>query len=236
MIKHHPSNEILLLHTKGELPLSLSLAVSAHIELCPECQKIQQALTEQESDAAWTVPCKHSSGSNSVDAAVETLTADSSSFNEDLSDMLSSIMEQAPEEVLFEATAPTSTKVAGKNYNLPRAFRQFDQLKWSGIGAVSRARIVSEADDVRGSLLHIDQDASIPQHSHKGYELTLLLDGTFEDENGKYERGDFIWLEGDHQHSPYTKEGCLCYAVQNAPLHFVSGVSKVLNPLGKMLY
>lgn len=234
MIKHHPSNEILLLHTKGELPLSLSLAVSAHIEMCEECQKVQQALTQQESDATWqaadtsAVAQKHSVDSLDLVSDV--------TVNEDLSDMLAHIMEQAPEELLFEASKPTATKVAGRNYSLPRAFRQYDKLKWSGIGAVSRARVVSESDDVRGSLLHIDKDASIPQHSHKGYELTLLLDGSFEDENGKYERGDFIWLEGDHQHSPYTKEGCLCYAVQNAPLHFVSGVSKVLNPLGKMLY
>ena len=86
------------------------------------------------------------------------------------------------------------------------------------------------------NLLHIDKNGVIPQHKHKGYELTLLLSGAFEDQHGVYSKGDFIWLNGDIEHSPSTKEGCLCYTVQNAPLHFCSGISKVLNPLGSIIY
>jgi len=74
-------------------------------------------------------------------------------------------------------------------------------------------------------------------HEHKGYEVTLLLAGSFSDEYGSYNRGEFLfYLAGDAKHSPKTENGCLCYAVQDAPLHFTQGMSKVLNPLGKLIY
>ena len=109
-------------------------------------------------------------------------------------------------------------------------------MHWSGIGAVRRARIVSDEKNVRASLLHISAGGQIPAHQHKGYEITLLLEGSFSDELGSYEKGDFILLQGDVNHSPKTEKGCLCYTVLDAPLHFTRGVSKVLNPLGKLIY
>ena len=48
MIKYHPQQELLSLHIKGELPLSMSLAISAHAELCSICQQKLNALTESE--------------------------------------------------------------------------------------------------------------------------------------------------------------------------------------------
>jgi len=216
MIKFHPTKEMLKAFSAGELPLSLSIAMSAHIELCDDCAEQVKLIESSLSDDTWE--------SNLLEEA-------------DFGDMLQSIMN---EEVIASSTyvnkAKVKTKVADQEYTLPTAFRQFNDLKWSGFGAVSRARIINDENNVRASLLHIDKNGQIPQHQHKGYELTLLLEGTFTDELGCYEKGDFIWLEGDVDHSPYTKDGCLCYAVQDAPLHFIKGMSKVLNPLGNFIY
>ncbi|MGL5391190.1 MAG: ChrR family anti-sigma-E factor, partial [Shewanella sp.] len=38
------------------------------------------------------------------------------------------------------------------------------------------------------------------------------------------------------EHAPTTKSGCLCYTVLNAPLHFTKGLSKLLNPIGELIY
>ena len=35
MIKHHPSNDILMQFSEGNLPASLSIAVAIHVEMCP---------------------------------------------------------------------------------------------------------------------------------------------------------------------------------------------------------
>ncbi|MCG6202081.1 ChrR family anti-sigma-E factor [Psychromonas antarctica] len=216
MIKFHPSQHMLKVFSAGDLPLSLSLAMSAHIELCPDCAAQAERFEALLSEDIWQ---EHD---------VE---------NADFGDMLQAIMAK-PLETQIKPTVPAKvmTHIAGKDYLLPTAFRQFKELKWSGFGAISRARVISDEQNVRASLLHIGKNGRIPEHHHKGYELTLLLSGCFSDETGTYHKGDFIWIDGDKSHSPYTEEGCLCYAVQDAPLHFVRGMSKVLNPLGNLIY
>ncbi|WP_354625445.1 ChrR family anti-sigma-E factor [Psychromonas sp. MME2] len=215
MIKHHPTQQLLILHSEGHLPFSLAVAVSAHIEMCEHCQKKSQQLTQSLASQTWQ----------------------ENSPTVDFSDMLQNILQsELPEVPVAAQVKNVTTYVSNKTFNLPRAFRSFKDIKWSGLGPVSRARIVKDEDNIRSNLLHIDKNGVIPSHSHKGYEVTLLLDGSFADEHGSYHKGDFIWLEGGQQHSPFSESGCLCYAVQNAPLHFTSGISKVLNPLGKLIY
>ncbi|WP_435237725.1 ChrR family anti-sigma-E factor [Psychromonas sp. PT13] len=216
MIKFHPNEQMLKAFSAGELPLSLSIAMSAHIELCGECAAKTAKIEAQLSNDTWQ--------GEQIEEA-------------NFGDMLQAIMSQAPTQQIKTVHKPNNiTHVGGNDYHLPTAFRQFKDLKWSGFGAVSRARVINDEQNVRASLLHIAAKGQIPEHHHKGYELTLLLDGSFQDEMGTYQKGDFIWIDGELNHSPYTDKGCLCYAVQNAPLHFVRGMSKVLNPLGNLIY
>jgi putative transcriptional regulator len=216
MIKFHPSREMLNEHLAANLPLSLTVAMSAHIEMCELCKAESKKLEQLQSQLLWQEP------------DVQPV---------DFGDMLQNILASPPEKKLQAANkSEVMVAVANRKYQLPAAFRLFTKLKWSGLGAVSRTRLINNENEVRASLLRIDKGGSIPKHQHKGYELTLLLDGSFSDENGTYHKGDFICLQGGAEHAPYTENGCLCYVVQNAPVHFVSGVSKVLNPLASLLY
>ncbi|MGL5390764.1 MAG: ChrR family anti-sigma-E factor, partial [Shewanella sp.] len=54
MIKHHPHDSLLLAHANGELALSMSIALSAHCELCEHCQAALAAYTEQAARAAFS--------------------------------------------------------------------------------------------------------------------------------------------------------------------------------------
>lgn len=215
MIKHHPSDQLLAQYSSGELAFSLSIALSAHIEMCPQCQQKERQIVAAQADKAW-----HKEQVEEVN----------------FGDMLQGIL--ATPVITKQRTEKTdnTVSVGGRTITLPNAFRSFDQLKWSGFGTINRARVINDEENVRASLLHIKEGGEIPQHQHNGYELTLLLDGSFSDEHGSYQKGDFILLSGDVKHSPKTEQGCLCYTVQDAPLHFMSGMSKVLNPLGKFIY
>lgn len=216
MINFHPSRELLEKHSAAELPLSLAIAVSAHIEMCPACQALLAEITEQQAQQSWQEPC---------------------SEQVDFTDMLANIIAQQPQlNLQQEKIKLTRIKVAGKEYVLPTALRSFTQLKWSTLGGVSRARVNKDNKQLRSNLLYIGKNVVIPQHTHQGYELTLLLDGSFADQHGVYSKGDFIFLNTEHQHAPFSKEGCLCYAVQDAPLHFCAGLSQLLNPLAKLIY
>lgn len=143
-----------------------------------------------------------------------------------------------PESTMSEPYIESSVTVSHRNirYQIPRVFRQHIALPWQQIGKVSRMRFDIDEKNTRASLLYIEALGEIPQHTHKGFELTLLLSGEFSDSTGNYVVGDFIILDGNTQHSPTTQTGCLCYTVLDAPLYFTKGISKLLNPIGELIY
>lgn len=215
MIKHHPSEPLLAKYCAGELPFSLSIALSAHIEMCEQCQAREKQSEAAQATQIWD------------EIKTETV---------DFGDMLQNILATPIDQLQATIEPVASIELAGEQFKLPHAFRSFKRFNWSGFGAVNRARVISDEKNVRSSLLHISAGGVIPVHQHKGYELTLLLAGSFSDEYGSYKKGDFILLDGQLKHSPKTTSGCLCYTVQDAPLHFTLGMSMVLNPLGKLIY
>ena len=226
MIKYHPQHELLSLHIKGELPLSMSLAISAHAELCDICQQKLNGLTECETAATFD---NNTESNISVD------------LDSEMSSLLAHMMQDTLDELDANPAQPynegvTEVTVKDQSYPLPRAFRHQINAQWQGIGKVSRLRLNTGEEQARASLLHIAPQGEIPEHTHKGSELTLLLAGEFSDEYNTYRPGDFMLLDENHQHSPKTMTGCLCYTIVDAPLYFTKGFSKLLNPIGELLY
>jgi putative transcriptional regulator len=216
MIKHHPSDELLTQFAEGRLPASINVAVSIHVEMCSCCQEKLVAINEHVAQEAFAVS----------DVTVDDVEMDS-------------IFEQiTADETLEKMTyaKAKSVNVAGKDIVMPRVLNQLEFDDWKGIGKLARSRVGLDDGDIRSSLLHIDAGGEIPHHTHTGDEVTVLLDGSFEDELGTYNKGDFIWLSGEHHHQPVTEKGCLCYAVVTDALHFNQGISRLLNPIGKLIY
>lgn len=73
-----------------------------------------------------------------------------------------------------------------------------------------------------------------PHHSHKGMEITLVLDGAFSDETGQYHRGDLIVTDETHDHTPTACKmmGCTCLVITTAPIK-LKGIASLLNPFLK---
>ena len=227
MINYHPNQQLLSLHAQGELPLSLSIAVSAHSELCRHCAEKIEKLTLEASQKSFnddpvSQPLTPKMGNTEMDAELEA--------------MLSSMMQMDDSIDVSPPQANVAVNIKGQHYNLPAVFRQQVTNNWQGIGKVSRSRLDTGEIQARASLLHIDKNGEIPHHTHKGEELTLLLAGEFSDEYNTYTAGDFMLLNSDHNHSPKTIDGCLCYTIVDAPLYFTKGISKLLNPIGELIY
>jgi putative transcriptional regulator len=123
-----------------------------------------------------------------------------------------------------------------KEVLLPRALSCLERSEFSTIGKIGRSRFNADDGTLRASLLQIAPGGEIPEHTHTGFEITLLLDGDFSDEDGEYVPGDFIMLDGAHNHTPKTKDGCLCFTVVSSALYFNKGISKLLNPIGSLIY
>jgi putative transcriptional regulator len=88
----------------------------------------------------------------------------------------------------------------------------------------------------KAQLIKMQPGKSVLEHSHDGLELTLVLDGAFHDETGTYKRGDLAIEQGrGHAHAPVADEqqGCICFAVTSAPLHFTGLLGAMINPFVK---
>ncbi|QLE85145.1 transcriptional regulator [Shewanella sp. Scap07] len=225
MINHHPKNDILTAFVSGQLPASVSVVVASHVELCEHCQQQVELITAQQAASAFN--------SASDNALIGEAPISKSEIDElDMIDMITAL---EPDTASVE-TAPVEVAVNNKLLTLPSALRQVGLKEWQGLGKLSRARFDLDDDEMRMSLLHIDKGGSVPTHTHKGFEVTLLLEGSFDDEMGHYSVGDFIWLDGEHTHQPVTQEGCVCLTVSSDAIHFTQGVSQILNPIGRFIY
>ncbi|MEL0629858.1 ChrR family anti-sigma-E factor [Psychromonas aquatilis] len=226
MIKHHPTFELLQSYVNGELPASLAIGVSIHAELCAECQKTIALLTEQVAEQAFEAETDVSV--NEIDTNDEVVDDIFELMMQEItaSDQYDEVIEVAPRNVTFR----------GDTFELPTALSNVDIGYSANIGKLSRSRIKLDENEIHTNLLHINPGGGVPSHTHKGFELTVLLDGSFSDDQGEYTKGDFIMLNGEHTHSPISVNGCLCYTVANDALHFTHGINKLLNPIGNFIY
>ena len=85
--------------------------------------------------------------------------------------------------------------------------------------------------DYELALHRIDAGGNAPVHDHKGTELTVVLKGSFSDEDGIYYEGDFLVRQpGDvHRPSATLDQACICLSVLSAPIK-LTGLKRVLNP------
>jgi putative transcriptional regulator len=226
MIKHHPKFELIQSFVNGDLPASLSAGISIHAGMCPVCQQKISLLTDQVAKLNFDEsPTTVFEG----DLATQELSA----INVD--DMINAITESDNIDVM-QAVKTKTVNFRNKSYELPSVLNNMMLGKTAHIGKLARRRVQLDENEIHTNLLHMEPNGSVPQHTHKGFELTLLLEGSFHDEEGEYVKGDFIMLDGQHLHNPISSSGCLCYTVANDSMHFTQGINKLLNPIGSFIY
>lgn len=209
-ITHHIPDELLIAYAAGTLGQAYSLVVAAHVSMCDECrarlgahQSVGGALLENSAGMAM------SGGARSA-----------------LFDRL-------------DAPVPGSTNPRGPI----RASGIFPQPvmqalgglppRWRSLGLGVRQMILNEDREGSVRLLYIPAGQSVPDHGHNGIELTLVLQGAFRDETGRFGVGDLEVADGSLEHEPIAEEGeaCICLAATDAALRFRSFVPRLLQPI-----
>ena len=71
-----------------------------------------------------------------------------------------------------------------------------------------------------------------PRHTHSGCEFTCILEGSFSDDTGRFEAGDFIALDESVEHKPVVaREGaCVCLVSTDAPLVMRELIGRLFQP------
>jgi putative transcriptional regulator len=228
MIKHHPTFEFIQSFVKGDLPASLSAGIAIHCDMCTSCQQHVDELTDRFAATSFeeTLSDRFIVDENKVYTNVPTF---------DVDQMIASITASNDIEYQQEKSV-NKIKFKNTSYVLPTVLNNMALGSTAHIGKLTRTRIQLNEDEIHTSLLHIQPGGGVPEHTHKGFELTVLLAGSFHDDEGDYVKGDFIMLDASHQHQPISTDGCLCYTVANDALHFTQGINKLLNPIGSFIY
>ena len=239
MINHHPSPEWLQAFVAGELEPALAMVISSHVELCPQCKAHCAALEQQLAQHCWFDDETSLALPSTSEALLTQHDEQSGIFggadDDGFAAMMAKITE-LPEEPAVAEPPLAQVTIKQQQYQLPRALRHVAVDDWLTLGKVARARVPVCGETLRSALIHIEAGGVVPQHTHKGFEITLLLDGSFVDDDGEYQAGDFIYRDASHQHQPRSEQGCLCLTVVSDSLQFTQGLSKLFNPVSHLLY
>ncbi len=210
----HPSQELLSAFAQGELPPGMSVALSAHIELC--------------------VTCRDKTSEIESNAIVSWLQTPDEASVPDFSDMISSIVSQpqSTEERNRDEYAVQEMHMLNHSVMLPRVLAKAasEGLVWKKMAGGINQALVKLDDETQCEFIYMTPGSQVPVHKHQGSEVTLVLDGSFSDELGHYRASDFVVRSKEHMHRPASDEGCLCFAVLDSPLTFTKGLARLMNP------
>lgn len=205
-VTHHVPDAMLAAYAAGRLPKAFAAVIAAHISLCEDCRAALGA--------------HHAVGGAILE---ETSMVDVSATLK--SDVLKLLDSPFTPEPVYERKGvypgPVMELLKGR------------EPKWKTLGMGVRQDILF--GDAEGSvrLLFIPPGQAVPDHSHNGLELTLVLQGSFSDETGVFGVGDLEVADEHLEHTPIAGDGapCICLAATDAPLRFRAFVPRLMQPL-----
>ncbi|MDO6566151.1 ChrR family anti-sigma-E factor [Alteromonas sp. 1_MG-2023] len=260
MIRFHPSAQQLVSFVDGNLSPAVSLMVSAHCDMCSTCQRFVEQETERLAGSLLE-------GSLSEGFLLEENGSKSADFNPDYSTMIAQIT-QTPSSLEADSgfklhatsdknkfsssnTVPVVNTIAnnsresaieldGKVFTLPRTLQRYIEKtgSWSSlVGKLWQAPVDLGSQGV-ANFIYMGKGGSVPEHTHRGTEYTLVLNGEFSDGLNSYDSGDFIFMDGQNTHTPRSdhSQGCLVFTIVDQPLHFTSGIARLLNPFSHLFF
>ena len=207
-IRHHLEEHTLLAYATGDLPEAFNLMVATHLSLCDSCRAQAEALEAV-------------GGCLLAECGPEAMAADALAAT--------------------FARIDTGTAAAAKRSNacsvLPQPLRDYvggdvSTIRWKPIGMGVRQAILPTSSAASARLLFIPAGAAVPDHGHRGIELTMVLQGAFSDEVDRFARGDVEVADEELEHMPVADPGedCICLAVTDAPLRFNSWIPRLVQP------
>jgi putative transcriptional regulator len=201
---HHAPDAMLAALAANTLPYPFAVLLAAHVSLCDECRARLDA--------------HHVLGGILLDDVSPVALASAS-----LDERLASLTE-----------GPAVHREGDEAYPQPLdALVGATGPRWRSLGFGARQAMLWAGGAGSVRLLSIPAGQAVPEHSHRGLELTLVLSGAFADATGLFGVGDLEGADETLGHTPRaTDDGpCLCVAATDAPLRFSAFVPRLLQPL-----
>lgn len=221
MIKFHPTNQQLNAFSDGLLSPTEALIISAHCDMCPQCMHKVSLYTEANAEMVFE------SG------------IDSSEFDS-FGSMLNNITSEEVDRGIVVQPKNRVLELDGRQFTLPRSLNRLSENmgNWSHLVGKLWQAPVNIGGDTVANFIFMEKGGSVPEHTHRGTEMTLVVNGEFSDGIADYDSGDFMVMDGKHVHTPSTvaDEGCLVFSIVDKPLHFTSGWARLINPFSHLFF
>ena len=217
MIKHHPSTALLTDYTVGSLSVAPAVSVTTHLKYCQQCRDSVGSLKQ----LGGALLCEAEPAQISNDLLSQTL------------DRLDAEESEAP--LAGGASGAHEFELSDELKGIPEYLNQFlprNGLNWRKLSSSVTVAPISVGETRYELALHkICAGGQTPVHDHNGVEYTVVLKGSFSDEDGMYNEGDFLTREPGDIHRPFATqhEDCICLSVLEAPIR-LKGLGRVLNP------
>lgn len=210
MISHHFDDATLVARASGAMSEGMSLLIDSHLHWCKDCQ-----------ERAWQA---EQIGGQLLDQLAPVALSE-----ESLSSVLARLDDDAP-------VASFKPRVAGSD-EVPEPLAQLigndlDALPWRGMGIGVQQFDLNLGSSGACRLLRIKPGVSVPHHTHKGNELTMILRGSYSDDIGRFCKGDVADLDDQIKHQPIvdTEQECICLIATDAPLQFTGIMGRLAQP------
>ena len=211
MANFHPELDLLTEHAAGNLPLAQAACVSVHLHYCEQCRRTSAQLQTLGATLFDGLP-----GEPVGDTQLN---------------MVLARLDDAPPL----SYASSSEWSAGRTPPILQRLMSGDlsDLVWKKVTRTLRISYLKTGDPhYEFALYHIKAGGRIPEHTHRGSEMTLVLEGGFSDADGSYHQGDFLLRQPGDIHAPTAvqSEDCICLAVLDSPLKFTGWPYRWMNP------
>lgn len=211
-ISHHPPEELLAEFAAGNLEEAHQLVVGVHVAECTRCARFVRAL-EQLAGAALE--------------EVEPVPTAPDAF-----DRIMSRIDELPEDT--KAPPPASVT----DNDVPPALRNYRIGKRRRVapGLSMRPIELSGSGKARAFLLRSAPGSRMLEHTHTGTELTLVLEGSFSHEGGRFGPGDFDYGDDEVEHRPIVgDEGpCVCLVAMTGDLRMNGLLGRLIGPFVRL--
>jgi len=213
-VRLHPDADQLVDYSSGGLSPALCVSVSAHLHFCDACRLRNDQLAEIGGVLLEDVN-PELLGECALDEVLSKL--------DENTDIASKVV-TGPQDV-----EPELAKLP----QMVRSLLPDTGPRWRFLSPSLRVSKIPVGETRYELSLHkIKAGGKTPDHDHNGLEVTVVLQGSFSDESGVYNEGDFIVRRPGEIHKPIASqhEECISLSVEEAPIRLVGPVSRFLNP------
>jgi putative transcriptional regulator len=208
-IKHHLNDALLMAYSAGTLPEAFNLVVATHISMCDECRARMESFD---------------SVGGAMLGACDAVAMKPASLDETLAMIMAMPVDRSRPEPKPKGVFPRPLQdyVGG----------DLDRIEWKKLGGGVSQYLLDTSRNATVRLLHIPAGKAVPDHGHRGTELTLVLKGAFLDGNDRFARGDVEIADEALEHTPVADVGedCICLAATDARLRFNKLIPRIAQP------